>query len=174
MNQALKRNPSLFAFAVIALLTGCDSPSPSDSVKIVPALGVETPQPQSEVASALESQMKENASLNFDSSDGQFTLSLFRDGVAKVKYTEDDDVSSGVFSIDEQDRLLLDFGPDDLWLPMPINLADQSLVIGAPSREEFIQVMVQSGIGREDITDEDLDAALQSWPLKAVNQASKE
>lgn len=94
-------------------------------------------------------------------------LTLTHDGTAKVDYLGNDSATStGTYRIENHTRLQLDFGVDDPWLPMTLSLADGSLVVNAPDQAQIIQLAVDAGIQREDITEEDVQAAFQGWPLR--------
>jgi len=94
-------------------------------------------------------------------------LTLLRDGSAKVDYLGSDSATStGTYRIEDQTRLQLDFGFDDPWLPMELSTEDGSFIVNPPDKERIIQVAVEAGIPREDISDEDVRAAFQGWPLR--------
>ena len=120
----------------------------------------------------IASWIAEHGQITFDSSVDPSTgdglrLTLLQDGTATVDYLGSDSASStGTYRIENRNRLRLDFGVDDPWLPMELSMTDGSLIVNAPEKQQIIELAVQAGIKREDIREEDIQAAFQGWPLR--------
>ncbi len=129
---------------------------------------------------AVETQLSQSGSVAFSSRRGQdtgaavdFRLTLQPMGIAKVEYFGGEtgtETVSGNYVIGGEGKLRLDFGPDDPWPPMQLTLEEGVLVVSAPDKEEIIQAAVQSGIDRDEITDDDLELAFDAWPLKQLQR----
>ncbi len=143
-----------------------------EGLEALPAT-IAAPQALTELASEVMANVQRTQGLRFRSADNLFVLSLLPGNVAQTQFEGDADSRRGTYAIDASDNLLLDFGPDDPWLPMPIKKERDAFVIAAPDADAFVASMVAQGIPREDITDEDIREAFQSWPLR-IDQSEEE
>jgi hypothetical protein len=127
------------------------------------------------VASTVRRQLKSGGEIVFSPQPdaavaigGSLKLTLSDTGAARVDYLgEQPGSSSGRFRIDPDDRLILDFGADDPWLPMPITIEDGRLLINAPDREAIRAAALEAGIPPDQITDSELESAFELWPLRS-------
>ena len=95
-------------------------------------------------------------------------LTLFVDGVVKLVFDNDEEgVSVGEYAIDKDCRLQIYLGPDDPWPPMPIAASEEGLMIHPPGRDDVIQALVDAGLKREEITDQDIVSTYEGWPLQS-------
>lgn len=162
---------------ISATLVGCGSTEPLDAAATV-TLPEAIPSPsaslQSQASIAVDALLKKIGSVAFVSHDGRstdaegrLTLTLLPEGIAKVVYDgAETETTSGNYQIDASGQLQLDFGPNDPWLPMPMTIENERLLVNAPHKEEIIRAAVQAGIARNEITDDDLQAAFGAWPLR--------
>ncbi len=101
--------------------------------------------------------------------DDGFRLTLLSAGEAKLRYYGDDgETVDGTYRFDPAGRLVLHFSDDDKWLPMPISVRAEVLLVNAPAKEEIIRMAVNAGIEREEITESDLRSAFEGWPLRQI------
>lgn len=118
--------------------------------------------PQDETNVDAEQDAEQDAELT-----GGVKLTLMPDQLAAVEYIgEQTETFEGTYRIDANDRLMVDFGPEDLWLPMRLTIQGDWLLINTPDREVVVRTAVEAGIEAEEITAEDLALAFQGWPLR--------
>jgi hypothetical protein len=180
---------SLLPLVICLLVVGCGSPVPAGLATVAEGEVSATPEPLpsqellpasatvfagERTSDLLARSLAEHDSVEFDShsasqqpGESAMTLTLLRDGRARVVYrATESEVSSGTYSVDDQDRLKLDFGPYDPWPRMRLTVDHGIIVILAPEKEEVIRIAYEAGVSREEISDEDVAAAFQAWPLQ--------
>jgi hypothetical protein len=166
--------PALLAILIFTAFCGCDSEQQTQPVTVsepVVDSAAQAPVP-SDSPSIATPWIARNGQIIFESSVDSSTgdglrLTLLQDGIARVDYFGTDSATStGTYRIENHTRLQLDFGVDDPWLPMELSTVDGSLVVHAPDKEQIIQIAVEAGYRREDITEEDVQAAFHGWPLR--------
>jgi len=164
----------LLWFFVSTPFCGCDSKREAQPVTVGESVADSPAQSSAPIVSPsiITPWIEQHGEITFvssvDPSTGEgLRLTLTHDGTAKVDYLGNDSATStGTYRIENHTRLQLDFGVDDPWLPMTLSMADGSLVVNAPDQAQIIQLAVDAGIQREDITEEDVQAAFQGWPLR--------
>ena len=132
-------------------------------------------------AKLIAQRLNQGGTIRFDSQTGKapgndepsLSMTLHVDGVVRLVFDNDEqDASVGEYAIDKECRLQIYFGPDDPWPPMPVSESKGALLIHPPSNRDVIQVMVDAGLDRADITEEDIGAAYEGWPLQCPLEPS--
>lgn len=127
-----------------------------------------------EIHSQVASMFETHGKIIFDSSRAPtaatvdaLQLTLSKDGRANVEYFgADSETTAGTYRIDDIGRLLLDFGVEDPWLPMQVTIENGALIVNAPTKKEIVQMAIDAGFAADEITDADMAAAFEAWPLR--------